>query len=487
MSGNYLKRYYFEDRKLAQRARLEFYRALESGRLIAFTGSMTTEPFGYGKWDQLKKRVFGFADEIARKIEAQTDGPLHTTLRKKLLSRQPLLTSDKLADPVAMSLVEDTLIEWSQDHPVPGVAGLVDGHWPLDNEKDLHGVLRVKIASHFRKPPKEWAFDSDKLGYVEPDRFDDGFNIPKALWDAGIKRFATTNYDFELERMMMLADRDPGPASRKTSERASSFALLAQLRSQQMQNFSWDLGSGRIRRTFEDGWAIESDLLNRERIDRLIEFAVGTDDVDGHVMHIHGRACNWRSMILTQSDYDRLYRRDDLNRVPFEYARRIMMGGNPIMFVGLGMSEEELNRELREFVSNAPYRRVAPIFLLWSDDALSETQMQAARLKYLRNFGVLTIFSKDLPGFVAAPQAAGREAPDPTAKIRSLTTMIRLLGEGAARGTHDVLLNPANREMHIGKAWRCMRPRILHARQAGKLVVLWESYVGQSAKVFRVL
>lgn len=95
-------------------------------------------------------------------------------------------------------------------------------------------------------------------------------------------------------------------------------------------------------------------------------------------MHIHGRACNWRSMILTQTDYDRLYRRDDLNRVPFEYARRIMMGGNPIVFVGLGMTEEELNQELREFVSNAQYQRVAPLFLLWSDDSLNASQISYA-------------------------------------------------------------------------------------------------------------
>lgn len=45
---SYLKRHYFNDAKLAQRALLEFHRALASGRLVAFTGSLTTQPCGYG-------------------------------------------------------------------------------------------------------------------------------------------------------------------------------------------------------------------------------------------------------------------------------------------------------------------------------------------------------------------------------------------------------------------------------------------------------
>lgn len=54
MQGNYLKKHYFDDAKLAQRARLEFYRAIESGRMIAFNGSMTTQAFGYGEWKELR-------------------------------------------------------------------------------------------------------------------------------------------------------------------------------------------------------------------------------------------------------------------------------------------------------------------------------------------------------------------------------------------------------------------------------------------------
>ena len=55
--STYLKKYYLDDRKLAQRALLEFHRALKSGRVIAFTGAMTTEGFGYPDWEGLIEKI----------------------------------------------------------------------------------------------------------------------------------------------------------------------------------------------------------------------------------------------------------------------------------------------------------------------------------------------------------------------------------------------------------------------------------------------
>lgn len=504
MQGNYLKKHYFDDAKLAQRARLEFYRAIESGRMIAFNGSMTTQAFGYGEWKELHELIVSFAESIAGDYEsgnidehtkntfnypsAEKEQKLTDLLRKN----HALFMSNGLSVPVALSLVEDVLKNWiaAKHSPLRGVKHC--NSWPLDLEQDVHEALRVRIAQHFRLPKPEWAFDNRQAGgtrpYASPEHFDEAFHVGQELWKVGIRRFSTTNYDFELERVAMLADRDPQGSGSPSYARKSSFELLRDLRDDPSQNFSWDLGSGRIRRTFDDGWAIESDLLNRERIDRLIEFAVGTDDVDGHIMHIHGRACNWRSMILTQTDYDRLYRRDDLNRVPFEYARRIMMGGNPIVFVGLGMTEEELNQELREFVSNAQYQRVAPLFLLWSDDSLNASQIAAMRLKFLRNFGVLTIFSQDLPGFIGMQ-------PWPGNLMRSLNRMIRTLGTGMAsnevvnpgQSGQAIRLNPAAREMVVGERWRSMKPRIVmqDSPQSPHPVVLWDSYVGAAQDKFR--
>src|ERR1700755_3241745 len=61
----YLKTFYLDDSKLAQRALLEFHRALATQRLIAFTGAMTTQPAGYGSWTEFGKYYVSQAKQIA--------------------------------------------------------------------------------------------------------------------------------------------------------------------------------------------------------------------------------------------------------------------------------------------------------------------------------------------------------------------------------------------------------------------------------------
>ncbi len=423
-----------------------------------------------------------------------------------------------------MSLIEEALDQWKGEPPDALRAGGRD--WPLDEARNLRDAFRVRLANLFRMPRPDWCVDKVSRGAIGPAAFNARFNVPRALWfELGIRRYATANYDFELERVGMLADLTADDES-KVHDRRSTFELLRQLWRERSDNFLWDLGSGRIRRVFDDGWAIESDLLNRERIDRMIEFAVGTDDVDGHIMHLHGRACNWHSMILTQRDYDALYRRNDLNRVPFEFARRMMMGGNPILFVGLGMKEQELNSEMQEFISNAPYQRAAPTFLLWSGADLEDHERKAKRLQFLRTLGVLTIFDTDFdpPSTVKAKPRQPKKsiyqiansgwskllkAPKPVGysgvlekikrrarnseknatpaskgsgqlrKLESLVTGIDKLvvGQKAAVDTVPdiVFRNPTRRELHIGKSWRCMAGRIRAAREARQPVILWDA------------
>lgn len=392
MGTNYLKKYYLEDTKLAQRARLEFFRALDTGRMVAFVGSMSTQAFGYGSWEQLELTFAQKALDVAGKARNSAN-PINKI--KNFRNRGQRQEWDGL---VGMSLIEEVLDGLDPKN----VADLRQkGGWPMDHADSLTEVMRNTFAAAFRRPVNKWR----TLPVTQPDdEFDRRYNVPRSLWnDLGIRRFATPNYDFELERAAMLADR-------QNSRADSAFDLLRDLRNAKWQNFSWDLGSGRIRRTFEDGWAIESDLLNRERIDRMIEFAVGTDDVNGHIMHVHGRACTPQSMIVTQRDYDNLYRRDDLNRRPFDFAKRMMMGGNPILFVGLGMKEADLNREMQEFISNNPYQRVAPTFLLWSSrtrDGLTPEAREAKRVDFLSRLGVLTIFDSDLVELL--PRPSGRD------------------------------------------------------------------------------
>ncbi|WP_066969554.1 SIR2 family protein [Rhizorhabdus dicambivorans] len=490
MGANYLKKYYLHDHKLAQRARLEFFRSLATGRMIAFVGSMATQAFGYGGWEQLRMTVSALGADASRVLADDV-------MRGRIEKYERLSASSSWPVQVGMSIIEEALDEWREPLPEEFKRSVRADDWPLDQFETVREAVRVQLARRFREPRPHWrmqAPDANGAG------FDDMLNVPFALWHAlGIRRFATPSYDFEIERVAMLADRisDSGRG-------LSPFQTLVNLRNAANENFYWDLGSGRIRRVFSDGWAIESDLLNRERIDRMIEFAVGTDDVDGHVMHLHGRACNWRSMIVSQRDYDNLYRRNDLNRAPFEFAKRLMMGGNPILFVGLGMGEQELNSELQEFISNNPYQRVAPTFLLWSikPKQLAPEAVEAMRVDFLRRLGVLTIFDSDFETVAGNPdgyvgqsrrykrvsngfaknismasldrKARFKKADQSTGSdLAALRHCVALLAAGVAQGK-NAFINPTVRERHIGSNWRSMEGRLRSAK--GKPVVLWAEY-----------
>ncbi len=510
MGFNYLKRYYLEDHKLAQRARLEFYRALSTGRMIAFTGSMATQAFGYGGWQQLRMTLSGLATKAVQDLqrEAATAAAKNKLdlIMQLIRDFEKRSASNQWAVPVGLSLVEEALESWGGVLPatwepwsidnLPGAdrASKPERQWPLDRYRTIREGTRVGLARRFRQPIPHWRIDRDGR---KTHNFDLDYNVPRALWrNLGIRRFATPSYDFELERATMLTD------SIADDRNTSPFDKLRTLRANPKENFSWDFGSGRIRRVFDDGWAIESDVLNRERIDRMIEFAVGTDDVDAHILHVHGRACNWRTMIASQSDYDNLYRRNDLNRSPFEFTKRLMMGGNPILFVGLGMSESDLNTEMQEFISNNPYQRVAPTFLVWSAGAggLNPEGVAAMRIDFLRRLGVLTLFDTDfLPTpsdakaavsasvryktandrFQAAPDMATLDGTTlfddadnyNASDLSDLRNSLDLLAEGLAPDANP-FVNPSLREQQIGDTWRSMGGRVA-AKGNDEPVVLW--------------
>lgn len=453
--SSFLKRHYLDDAKLAQRALLEFHRALTSGRLIAFTGSMTTRPCGYGSWSELRD-IYARLAEIAahpdhppadvwkrleERLAAVRDGQAATPMPpedgKIEGIRRYSEKNDRYDVRVALGLFEEIVV--GRDTAQSGVLNYAS-EWELDTARTRLNLLSVAMAHYFRKPhhPPLTGSDRDILAAM--------------LKSIGPRRVVTTNYDFELEGRLMVPDvnGDDPP-----------FEKLRKLYADAQDGFAWNLESGRIRRVLANGQAVESDILHRERIDRMLEFAIGADDVDHHILHLHGRACNAESMILSYRDYDRLYRRNDLSKLPFEFAQRIMMGGNPILFVGLGMGEAELNSVLQDFVSSNPYRRVAPTFLLWNtrpedrERVNGVSPMEMRRLDWLHRLGVLAIFDADLPG-VGANQVLGDE--------EKLVRLIKALPDHAARiGAREAYRG--------GKHWRHMGVKV---EPADAPVILWE-------------
>lgn len=70
-------------------------------------------------------------------------------------------------------------------------------------------------------------------------------------------------------------------------------------------------------------------------------------------------------MLLTDADSNHQYRRDRRARTVLEQAIDVTLTGNPVLFVGIGLSEAEITRALRELVS----RGHAPCHPLWNDTA----------------------------------------------------------------------------------------------------------------------
>lgn len=173
------------------------------------------------------------------------------------------------------------------------------------------------------------------------------------LREIGIRRFLTTNYDIELENLFMFRDvrgQTRCPVNLDTLGALPGFSLSDDGR-------SWS-------RRLANGFVVRSDVYDGFSTSRLFEFGIGSADNHVHIYHLHGRADQPKTMVATDSDYNRQYREERISRPSFDRAYDVVISGNPILFVGSGMSEAELNRTLRNRVSNPRMHRDSPVFVL---------------------------------------------------------------------------------------------------------------------------
>ena len=394
-SLTYVRRHYFDEEKLRQFAIDEFIRAIRTGRLIAFTGSYTTEPFGYRNWSKLLQDALA---EASKELEAS---PLEAKFRD-----------------VYSRLIQTILKVAERDSRFDGrvafsaVAQMLDHIRPYER---LSQKVADRVAKFF------WSAEP-----VENFKTDDN-SITALLDGLLIDRVVTTNYDFELEcHAMQIA------VGRRKGVRRPGEKIDELIRSRHFFDRDGGADDGySLIRTLPNGERIVSDIVQRDRPESLLEFAIGCPENDKHIFHLHGRADHSAEMILSYRDYDRLYRRSGLGKAPFEHALRILFAGNPVLFVGLGMSEPEINATLAEFVGNHPYIRKAPAFLIWNTPGewpavrkgrhsgpfyaedhgypkIDRSERKAAfRLDKLHRLGVLTIFTDDLDAPDSEPEGPG--------------------------------------------------------------------------------
>ncbi len=209
-----------------------------------------------------------------------------------------------------------------------------------------------------------------------------------------ISRFITTNYDLDLERMM----RDRG------------FAVDARHPDDSLDNDAEPepkdaLGAGARDAVFQADRALE-----------LVDFAVRNPDHAMSVMHLHGRATQGDDMIVTERDYLERYlgRGDAADLVNTSIS--LAFGANPLLFVGSGMSEDDILRPLRQFLTERKSRVDRQAVVLLPADASRGRRIEETIAHYNRygvftmHFGLATLAGRGVDEPRDAPSTDARAA-----------------------------------------------------------------------------
>ncbi len=182
-----------------------------------------------------------------------------------------------------------------------------------------------------------------------------------------IRRFATLNYDLEVEKfhadMGYARQADPSP-----EQDGRDISL----------------------RTGPRGGRARDIVLNRRTATDFIDFATSAHEFDHQIVHLHGRATDDSDIVVTEHDYQRKYVRESRSQAVFRHGMDICFGGNPILFAGVGLSEDDVLRPLREFMAGMSRRNRSIIALLPATKPKEKRDAEA--FKRYAKYGVHTIY-----------------------------------------------------------------------------------------------
>lgn len=271
---------------------------------------------------------------------------------------------------------------------------------PPDNQTDSS-----PIEGSIYHPVKPEDFAS-RLSLIEEDL--DPLN--KIVLDLGIRQFLTTNYDLEIERLFQdrgyrgFTDGSSGGARGNLPEHPSSDSF----------------------RVDELGGVLRDFSFHREKAPDLVTFAVDQDGSDASVFHLHGRATEESSLVITERDYMDQYLRVDGYRDIVDEGIRVAFSANPILFLGLGMTEADLLHPFRQFMSNRDRLwRAHSIALLPANTSRADRTKKSATL-YMR-YGVQSIFYGD--AFIEKIHAEGSAKYIRVDWMHFVTQLIKILDD----------------------------------------------------------
>jgi len=300
-------------------------RALDGGNVIAFLGSGFSAAHGYPDWK-------GLALGILKRTSAALEG----------------------REPKPPELKEVNLYKEAVQRAVDAEEAGKETRESLDANAlmFLIGACRAALERNKLRKVYEESYREILTGKsgCSPDPF-------KPLLKLPIRRFATSNYDCELERALVrcehMSPQDLGLGPKEPFEGIGEQACLCKA-------------------SFTQGM---------DGIDRLVRFALA-DVPEGQkqVFHCHGRYDQPKTVIATEDDYQKWYlSRDGRAYLAFQQNIELLFGSNPLLFIGYGLRDEDLLRPLRQFMAlNAKRRNERPIFALLAASSEEERYHLAA-------------------------------------------------------------------------------------------------------------
>ncbi len=303
---------------IERRGQVALSRALSIGRVIGFVGSGATGAYGRGDWDGLVNKAVAVAIEFA-KASPDSDSPA-----------------------------------------IISIINILERYSGGDNKMQTLGLaenLAVMVGQEtaFREALGRF-FSGERAQKTPPQakNFNGAQPLRRLISDLGVNRLLTLNYDPEIEEEFRRLYRSGGTSRKhaptnppeKGTEPLSDFDMLC--------SGGFDRARELPKRIeYCDGTtrSVLSVSLGSTNIGELVNFALHPRQFVGQVFHLHGRYDKPQDMVLTDEDYRSTYLKSDAKAQEFEEALTALLTGNDILFVGTGMSEDDLLRPLRQFIN----------------------------------------------------------------------------------------------------------------------------------------
>lgn len=396
---------------------IDLFRSLSIGGIVAFVGSGNSTLLGYDSWDGLSERLLRLAYKVSRRQ------PIDVRLREAIVKAKAMLDSGDASDEIdkfdRLAMATEMLRQLPVERGDYRRSDLLRQIFAFPDTLSTEYARKVCNALSRRHPFRPHASDLREeikrlgnRGYVPID-FVAGLQLASVL--AGLKdspsppprslpktrlldtpspsidvlgtlrkdwkvsRYATLNYDHEIERML---ERTDFPFESLTPRFSQSESTEQQLRKDADRGPKLSVRS----RLGEKARSVD---LDRSNVAEFMLFAADSPAGVSQVLHLHGSVRDPAQMIVTDIDYNRRYFVNAPWNQVLEDSQELLYRANAIVFIGVGMSEDVLFRAMR-ILSQAPEREARPVYAFMSSKG--EIKDTADGIKLFQRYGIRTIF-----------------------------------------------------------------------------------------------